>query len=141
MRGMGSSWTTNTVLSCGRGKRLPNALQVRPLLRDDEAHTGTVLESNQPATQELHTGPVPIHSLLRGILFTRSHLVPLVTNCEMTWGVVWQRNTAWPTGTEIYFYQVDKQVSKLNIQYDPNFIFKIVLKNIYIYTQIYINIF
>lgn len=80
-------------------------------------------------------------SLLRGILFTRSHLVPLVTNCEMAWGVVWQRNTAWPTDTEIYFYKVDKQVSKLNIQYDPNFIFKILLKKKYIYTHKYIDIY
>lgn len=53
----------------------------------------------------------------------------------MAWDVVWQSNRAWPTDTGIYFYEVDKQAPKLNIQYAPHLIFKILLKKNHIHTH------
>ena len=131
------------------GARLQNTLKVQRCLRSDELHTGTIPYNNQPAPRDLccpcsqSVSSLPLILKRGGIystILTSSPMRPAIP--AVKWPevyTVWQSSRAWPPDIRISSYEVDKQVPKLNVHYDPNLIFKILLKNIniHIYTQIH----
>lgn len=149
MRGTESSWTRNKVLYHGREE------QGFQTLSSVDAAWGMMKPTLAPyfkiASLPLRRfmlslspfSPLLSEEAFYSLILTDSPLWPASLkppSCEMAWDVVWQSNRAWPTDIGIYFYEVDKQAPKLNIQYAPHLIFKILLKknHIHTHTNIYI---
>lgn len=113
-----------------RGARFPKTLKVRTLPEEWWSPPYFKITHLLHRRFMLPHSISPLPSTLKRHLYTHSHLISHVTSstcCEMAWSIIWQSNRAWPTDTRIYFYEVDKQVRKRNIQYDPNLVFKTLL--------------